>query len=130
MEKLENSSDWAVKELARLQKMASKKGALAGKQLEDLQVGVPCSQSLPADSTEMYCIFVQVRQNILQAFTAAKGAASSVASDASASLDSAASQASATIGSVASQASASASSVSKSASSLAESATARVKAEL
>lgn len=40
MEKLEGSSDWAVKELARLQKMASKKGALAGKQLEDLQVSL------------------------------------------------------------------------------------------
>lgn len=40
MEKLETSSDWAVKELARLQKMASKKGSLAGKQLEDLQVSL------------------------------------------------------------------------------------------
>ncbi|KAK9893744.1 thioredoxin-domain-containing protein [Cystobasidium minutum MCA 4210] len=159
MEKLENSSDWAVKELARLQKMTSKKGSMAGKQLEDLQI----------------------RQNILQAFTAAKGAASSVASEASASIGSAASQASASAGSAASKvsasagsaasqassaaaqatasagsaaaqvsasagsaasqasasiesaasaASASASSVSKSASSLAESATARVKAEL
>lgn len=40
IEKLEGSSDWAVKELARLQKMASKKGALAGKQLEELQVSI------------------------------------------------------------------------------------------
>lgn len=38
MNKLSASSDWAQTELARLQKMASKRGAMSGKQLEDLQV--------------------------------------------------------------------------------------------
>ena len=60
MEKLEGSNDWAGKELARLQKMASKKGALAGKQLEDLQVSlnwhirVPCFMSTIPDTVRRH----------------------------------------------------------------------------
>ena len=38
MEKFGSSGDWAQTELARLQKLASKRGAMAGKQLDDLQV--------------------------------------------------------------------------------------------
>jgi hypothetical protein len=38
MEKLNQSNDWAATEVARLQKMASKRGTMAGKQLDDLQV--------------------------------------------------------------------------------------------
>ena len=38
MDKLSQSNDWAASEVARLQKMASKRGTMAGKQLDDLQV--------------------------------------------------------------------------------------------
>jgi hypothetical protein len=46
MEKLESSSDWAANELARLQKLASKRGSMAGKQLEDLQVSFTYTRSV------------------------------------------------------------------------------------
>merc|ERR1712093_761381 len=104
MDKLSSSSDWVQTELARLQKMASKRGAMAGKQLDDLQM----------------------RQNILSAFATAKASAASIVSDASASIDSAtskvashASSVSGSASSVAGEASSASVTASKSASSLA-----------
>lgn len=38
MQKASTSSDWIQTELARLQKMAAKRSAMAGKQIDDLQV--------------------------------------------------------------------------------------------
>jgi protein disulfide-isomerase A6 len=47
IDKLSESSDWAQTELARLQKLASKRGNMAQKQLDDLQVRkIPSCRSL------------------------------------------------------------------------------------
>lgn len=40
MDKISQSNDWAANEVARLQKMATKRGTMAGKQLDDLQVRI------------------------------------------------------------------------------------------
>lgn len=89
-EKLSQSSDWAQKELLRLQKLASKRTAMAGKQLDDMRI----------------------RQNILSAFDSLKAGASSVVADASASASSASSVVGASASSILADAGASASSVS------------------
>ena len=58
MEKLNQSNDWAATEVARLQKMASKRGTMAGKQLDDLQVGSICMQVMLhcVDRFEIACL--------------------------------------------------------------------------
>ena len=50
LEKVGSSSDWAQTELARLQKLASKRGAMAGKQLDDLQASQSCCSMLQISS--------------------------------------------------------------------------------
>lgn len=88
-EKAASSSDWAQKEFQRLQKLASKRGTMAGKQLDDLQI----------------------RQNILAAFNGASASAASIISQAGASASSVSSVVSSAAETAAAQASSSAASV-------------------